>query len=243
MYHSAMVDTSVFRVVGLTAVIAGCATTPPPSTSLRASPASTSAHSTLPIATARGSEMDEQVAVSPVAAPLPPPPPPLVPPETQCDGKDEDGDGHPDMLFPSSQTACTTDAKERLRARIHRVHRRKSSLRQPLHPCQRSATSIDNDCNGIVDDVPPARVRPRALVVGPRYIWSETKSEVDELSVAFDQAGIPYDLQSSDEDWSNQVDRFQRYSLIVIPGYLEGASLTEAMREALESSPPAVASL
>jgi hypothetical protein len=97
------------------------------------------------------------------------------------------------------------------------------------------ADGIDNDCNGIVDDVSPARIHPRALVFGPAYMWTDAKSDIASVATLLDQAGVPYDVQAPNSDWVDQIGSFARYSLIIVPGYLEGAVVDDAMIAALEA--------
>jgi hypothetical protein len=92
---------------------------------------------------------------------------------------------------------------------------------------------IDNDCNGVVDDVPPARVHPRALVFGPTYVFNDAKSDIAAVTTVLDQAGVPYDLTNA--AWAAESVNFSQYSLLIVPGYLESISLDNTLRAAMET--------
>ena len=172
-------------------------------------------------------------AASPAQPPEPAEPPPLLPLETSCDAKDEDGDGHTDLLLPTGANACVTTARGACAEGWAWCWQGKAACDTPP-PMPEVAHGIDNDCNGVVDDVPPARVQPRALVLGPSYIWRDAISDVAAVTTALDQGGVAYDVQAVDSNWSTLVPTFARYSLLVIPGYLEGVSLDATMQAALE---------
>jgi hypothetical protein len=93
---------------------------------------------------------------------------------------------------------------------------------------------VDNDCNGVVDDVPVVKVSPRALVLVPRYAWTDAAPDIATVASVLAQSGIPYDLQPPGTDWGPQLEALDRYALAVIPGYLVGAAMGAVARPALE---------
>ncbi len=94
---------------------------------------------------------------------------------------------------------------------------------------------IDNDCNGAVDDVSPADVRPRALVLGPPPVWSDAKAAVDDVVAALEQAGVSFDVQPPKTGWQTLVPALRNYALVVIPGYVEAGAIPATMLAALEA--------
>jgi hypothetical protein len=165
---------------------------------------------------------------------LPPEPKRLFALETRCDGKDEDGDGHVDLLIPTGANACTTSVPGAC-GRGWLTCRDGRAFCETPAPAPEVADGVDNDCNGVVDDVPPARLRPRALVLGPEYIWRDAKYEIAAVTMALEQAGIPFDLQPPGSDWTVDEIGGAGHSLLVVPGYLESDALSNEMRRALET--------
>ena len=80
-----------------------------------------------------------------------------------------------------------------------------------------------------------ARIHPRALLLGPGYVWSDSKPSIATLSTLLEQAGVPFDTQPPKTDWTDLVRDLSRYALLIVPGYLEGGAVTDALRTALES--------
>lgn len=81
----------------------------------------------------------------------------------------------------------------------------------------------------------PLHVRPRALLLGPAYVWTDAKFDVDNVIAALEQAGVPYDVQSPSRKWETLTSSLSSYALLVIPGYLETGALPQSMLDALES--------
>jgi hypothetical protein len=94
---------------------------------------------------------------------------------------------------------------------------------------------VDNDCNGVTDDAPPADVRPRALLLGPAAVWTDAKAAVDDISAALEQAGVPFDVQPPKTRWEALIPALRRYALLIVPGYLEAGATTPDLLSALES--------
>ena len=102
-------------------------------------------------------------------------------------------------------------------------------------PTPEVADGVDNDCDGVVDNVPPVRVHPRALVLAPRYAWTDAATDIATVSAVLAQAGIPFDEQPPGTDWNAQLQRLDQYALAVIPGYLIGGAMGATARGALEA--------
>lgn len=75
----------------------------------------------------------------------------------------------------------------------------------------------------------------RARVLVPPYLWRDSDGgEVDNVKTFLDQWGIPADAPAHGSDWENDFKTLDRYSLIIIPGYLEPSTLSEPQKTALE---------
>lgn len=159
-------------------------------------------------------------------------PPRYAPLETVCNGKDDDQDGHVDLLIATGANACAT-GKQGICSKGWRKCEDGVAVCEAPSPMPEVDDELDNDCNGIIDDTPAARARPRALVLAPRYVIKDARADVDLVTGLLAQAGVAFDAQKPTEDWSKLIDAFGRYSLLVIPGYLEGSALSDAMRDAL----------
>jgi hypothetical protein len=101
-------------------------------------------------------------------------------------------------------------------------------------PTPEVVDGVDNDCNGEVDDVPVVNVHPRALVLAPRYAWTDAAPDIATVSAVLAQAGIPFDAQPPGTDWGPQLRTLDHYALAVVPGYLLGAAMGAGARAALE---------
>jgi hypothetical protein len=102
-------------------------------------------------------------------------------------------------------------------------------------PSSSAVACVAPGCSAALAEAPPVHVRPRALLLGPKYVWTDAKFDVDNISAALDQAGVPYDVQPANRPWETLAANLAQYALLVIPGYLETGALTEPMLAALES--------
>ena len=152
--------------------------------------------------------------------------------ETACNGKDDDGDGRIDALLPVAANACNTGLKGACGSGIAVCDGDKRTCLAPS-PMPEVADGIDNDCNGIVDDVPEASVRPRAVLLVPRYAWSDAAPDIANVSTALAQAGIPFERPNTNSNWAS-LPALDDAALAIVPGYLLG-SVLPAFREKLEA--------
>ncbi len=153
--------------------------------------------------------------------------------ETECNGKDDDGDGLIDVLLPTGANGCRTSLPGACATGFAMCQGGKRVCVAPP-PMPEVADGIDNDCNGKVDDVPDTSVHPRALVLAPRYAWSDAASDIATVSSVLAQAGIPYDVQPAGTDWDKAIPTLGQYALAIVPGYLEGDAVRVDERNALE---------
>ncbi len=153
--------------------------------------------------------------------------------EVACNGLDDDDDGLVDVLVPSSVNACRTDRPGPCgTGHAACVAGLRACMTPPPMPEVRDG--IDNDCNGVVDDVRSEPQHPRALVVAPRYAWTDAAPDVANVTAALAQAGIPFEKQSAGTEWDAALATLDGYSLAVVPGYLIGATISKTARAALE---------
>jgi len=153
--------------------------------------------------------------------------------EVSCNGIDDDKDGLVDVLLPMGPNACKTSLPGACASGFAACQDGKRVCLAPA-PTPEVLDGIDNDCNGQVDDVQPVSVRPRALVLAPRYVWTDSASDVATVVAVLAQAGIPSDMQPAGTDWSSMVSKLDAYTLAVVPGYLLGAAMAASVQDALE---------
>jgi len=75
-------------------------------------------------------------------------------------------------------------------------------------------------------------------MVAPTYGWSDAASDMATTAAVLDQSGIPYDRAPLKPDWfesPQSIPIIDKYSLVVIPGYLMGPVIREPVRQALET--------
>ncbi|HVH45670.1 MAG TPA: hypothetical protein VM925_25120 [Labilithrix sp.] len=152
--------------------------------------------------------------------------------EVACNGVDDDGDGFVDVLLPAGPNACGTAKKGACGSGFAICEGGKRTCLAPP-PMPEVADGIDNDCNGVVDDVPEASTRPRAILLAPRYAWSDAAPDIANVVASMAQAGIPLDRPATGSNWAS-VPELDKYALAVVPGYLLG-SVLPPVREKLEA--------
>lgn len=77
-------------------------------------------------------------------------------------------------------------------------------------------------------------IHPRALVLAPRYVWTDAAPDVATVGAVLAQAGIPYDMQPAGTDWASELSRLDDYALAIVPGYLEGSVVHFGVSDAFE---------
>jgi hypothetical protein len=155
--------------------------------------------------------------------------------ETRCDGLDNDCDGEVDLLLPVEANRCSTGKPGACgQGYAQCVDGAKVCLAPP--PTAETKDGIDNDCNGVVDDVPTAPAHPcRVRVLVPPYLFEESPGILEWVQTSLEQIGVPFDLDRSAADWSDGFLHLADYSLVLMPGYLIGTQLTSAQIAALRT--------
>ena len=162
---------------------------------------------------------------------------PAVAVETACNGIDDDGDGLVDVLLPVGANGCSVPGRGACRAGYAACERgQRVCLAPPPTPEVRDG--VDNDCNGVVDDVAPvaAAVHGRALVLQPLYAQREAAPDLANVASALAQAGISFDRPTGEAGWTQGLDALasgDRYALAVVPGYLMGSAVSGEAGEKL----------
>ncbi len=157
--------------------------------------------------------------------------------ETACNGIDDDGDGLVDVLLPVGANVCSVPGRGACRTGYAACERgQRVCLAPPPTPEVRDG--VDNDCNGVVDDVAPvaAAVHGRALVLQPLYAQREAAPDLANVASALAQAGISFDRPTGEAGWTQGLDALaagDRYALAVVPGYLMGSAVSGEAGEKL----------
>lgn len=138
--------------------------------------------------------------------------------ETRCDGVDNDCDGLVDKLLPLAANGCELDCGAGM-----------ASCQGRERVCLAQASGA---CNGIEPHAAQP-VRPRALLFVTTYLQREGGAEIDTYASILEQWGIPYDRLPM-LSFEEQLLRLSDDTLAIIPGYVEGAFLTDQRVEKLQ---------
>jgi hypothetical protein len=104
-----------------------------------------------------------------------------------------------------------------------------------------SSNGLDDDCNGLTDDVAATGPRPQRMhVLVPPYLWKEQPHVTTGMIDALQAAGIPFDAVAADDpdrelDWATTFYHLADYDLLYLPGYLGGWALPDEKRAALQA--------
>jgi peptidoglycan/xylan/chitin deacetylase (PgdA/CDA1 family) len=140
--------------------------------------------------------------------------------EQACDGVDNDCDGLTDALLPVDDNRCSVAGTQGLCANGYSGCQDGTKVCLAPAPAAETHNGLDDDCNGVVDDVPAMAPRSlRAKILFPPYLAQEGFDDT-VVRFALQQAGIPFDPAATEQEWPATAQSLADYNLLIIPGYL-----------------------
>jgi len=150
--------------------------------------------------------------------------------ETLCDGLDNDCDGNTDLLMPFGANVCATGQSGACGAGVAAcIDGAKACLTSPQ--VAESKNGVDDNCDGVVDNLPPVAAKNlKVRVLMPHAMWSDSPAYAQGVIEMLEMAGVPYLAYTKDSpekalDWYTGFDNLADYAVVMIPGYVEDATL------------------
>jgi len=150
--------------------------------------------------------------------------------ETVCDGKDNDCDGNTDVLLPQGANLCATgQAGACGKGSFACLDGAKVCLTGPA--VAESKNGSDDDCDGATDEATSVATKKLGVrVLMPHAMWSDSPTYAQGVVEMIEMAGAPYTALTSTSpgvatDWYTGFDNLADYAVVLIPGYVEDATL------------------
>ena len=149
--------------------------------------------------------------------------------ETLCNGIVADCDGMTDWLMPTTENACSTGLPGACGPGYGACLDGAWTCLAPP-PVTESYNGLDDNCDGMVDNVPQGAVVPlNARVAVPPYMWTDSPGLVDAVLEQMQHIGLRATgptAATGAADWPAVFGELSQHAIVFFPGYVLDTSVS-----------------